>query len=159
MKTKLFIVATCALMLIAAGCKDKTPVEPELDPIAGNVETPSWTAPESYDMTASMTAVIKVDLSQTYPRQVEKEGWKTGEGDLIAAFSGETCIGVDTLGADRADLFFLFMSGLNEGDIEDVQLRYYSKQLKNIFKATELIPFRNDAELGSVSEPYTPEFK
>jgi len=159
MKTKLFIAASCALMLIAAGCKDKNPVEPELKPITGNTETPSWTAPESYDMTASMTAVVKVDLSQTYPQQVAKEEWKTGEGDLLAAFSGETCVGVDTLEADRTDLFFLYIAGLNEGNNEDIQLRYYSKQLKNIFTATELIPFRNDAQKGSVSEPYSPEFK
>lgn len=157
MKTKLLIVASCALLLIAAGCKKNNSDEPELEPIAGNVETPSWTSPETYDMTASMTAIVKVDLSANYAQQVTKEGWQTGEGDLLAAFSGETCLGVDTLNADRTDLFFLYIAGVNEEMTEDIQLRYYSKQLKNIFKAKELIPFSNDAQLGSASIPYMPE--
>ena len=41
----------------------------------------------------------------------------------------------------------------------EVQLKFYSPDLKRIFVAKETFTFRNDAQLGSVSEPYTPEWK
>lgn len=158
MKTKFMTIAICALLLFAAGCKDNN--QPSTDPksIAGNIEKPSWAAPTDYDMTASMTAIVKVDLAKTYPVEVANDKWQITEGDLLAAFSGEKCLGVDTLNADLSGLFFLYISGQNGDNNEDVQLRYYSTTLKNIFVSKELIPFSNDAELGSVSAPYSPEF-
>jgi len=166
---KLMILMSCAMLMLAVGCKKNDEPKPDpqpdpqpqpevLDSISGSVSQPSWAAPESYDMTASMTAIVSVDLSLTYPKQVEAEKWKLADGDLLAAFCGDKCLGVDTLEADRNNLFFLYIAGLNNEDIKDVQLRYYSKQVKNIFKSNSTFSFSNDSQLGSVGTPYTPEW-
>ena len=39
-----------------------------------------------------------------------------------------------------------------------MQLRFYSPDLKRIFVAKEVFPFHNDTQLGSITEPYTPEW-
>ena len=135
--SKIFL---CAVLLLAAGCKDKEqPVNPYVDP--GTTENPNWVLTvDTTDLTVSMTAIVKVSFAQS-------------EGSL-AAFMGNDCCGV----ADYIDgLYHLYLSPANE--TTDVQLRFYSPDLKRIFVATEEIPFRNDANLGSIAEPYTPEWK
>ena len=120
---KSMLIATCALLLLAAGCNDKN--KPET--ITGNVAAPAWTAPEKYDMTSSMTAIIRVDLAVNYPDQVAKAQWQVAEGDVLAAFSGETCLGV----AELVDgLYYLYITAPSEGT--NVKLKYYSAALKNI---------------------------
>ena len=143
---KSMLIATCALLLLAAGCNDKN--KPET--ITGNVAAPAWTAPEKYDMTSSMTAIIRVDLAVNYPDQVAKAQWQVAEGDVLAAFSGETCLGV----AELVDgLYYLYITAPSEGT--NVKLKYYSAALKNIF-VSEPITYSNDAHLGSESAPYIP---
>lgn len=158
---KLMVIASCAVLLMAAGCKDKN--TPEAESLVGSVATPSWQAPESYDMTSSMTAIVKIDFTQSFSaeqlaavKDKMTDGQIVHEGDLLAAFSGENCLGVDTIHADQAGLFFLYMTGSSEENPANVQLRYYSTQLSNIFAANESFAFSNDGHLGSVSEPYTP---
>lgn len=67
----------CALLLFAAGCKDTD--EPTSDPqsIVGDLPVPAWTPAMEYDMTSSMTLIVKVYLSITYPEQVASIGWNT----------------------------------------------------------------------------------
>lgn len=163
---KLMILASCAMLLLLAGCKkeNNTPDQPQpaAEVISGNVEQPAWVGikDDEYDMTSSMTIVVKVDLSLTYPEQVAQANWQVVEGDLLAAFSGETCLGVAAPQADMANLFNLFVAGSNKQNVGDVQLRYYSKQLKNIFAATETFPYSNGGSLeSSVSKPYAPKFE
>ena len=153
---KLMVIASCAVLLIVAGCKDKN--TPEVESLVGSVATPSWQAPESYDMTSSMTAIVKIDSAEQLAAVKDKmtDGQIVHEGDLLAAFSGENCLGVDTIHADQAGLFFLYIAGSSEENPANVQLRYYSTQLSNIFAANESFAFSNDGHLGSVSIPYTP---
>jgi hypothetical protein len=40
----------------------------------------------------------------------------------------------------------------------EVSLRYYSSILKNTFVSVQTFPFRNDENIGTVSNPYSPEF-
>ena len=124
-----------AVLLLAAGCKNS---DPFVDP--GDTPDPHWEVTIENNMTASMTGVVRVSFA-------------SNEGTL-AAFMGNDCCGV----ADYIDgLYHLYLSPANE--TTDVQLRFYSPDLKRIFVATEPIPFRNDANLGSISEPYTPSWK
>jgi hypothetical protein len=60
-------------------------------------------------------------------------------------------------------LFYLYIAALNgqsdSGEAPQVKLRYYSSILKNTFDAQQTVPFKNDAQLGTVSDPYKPEFR
>ena len=93
-------------------------------------------------MTASMTAIVKVSFAQN-------------EGTL-AAFIGEDCCGIAEYKADYG-LYWLYLSPAAETG-GDVQLRFYSPDLKRIFDAASTFPFSNDTQLGSIAEPYTPEW-
>ena len=137
-----FIVGLTALAVFFVSCKN---TDPFVDP--GDTPDPHWEVTIENDMTASMTGVVRVSFA-------------SNEGTL-AAFMGNDCCGV----ADYIDgLYHLYISPANEGtndqsQMSDVQLRFYSPDLKRIFVATEEIPFRNDANLGSIAEPYTPSWK
>ncbi len=164
MKKLMLIASCCAVLLLAAGCSNSNqPQDPATTaPLAGAVEQPAWLSPKQYDMTTSMTAIVRIDLTQSFTagqlaavKDRLTDGQVAHEGDLLAAFSGENCLGVDTLSADREGLFFLFVTP-TDTDAADIQLRYYSTQLKNIFVAASSFPFSNNGHLGSVAEPYTP---
>lgn len=148
MKGKYLALITCALMLFAAGCKDK-PKEPES--IIGTTERPAWTDPDDYDMSSSMTAIVKVDMTTTYTaEQLAAANYKLEANDLVAAFSGDKCLGV----AEQVDgLFFLYITAPEDGG--NVTLKHYSSVLKNLYTA-QPVAFRNDQQLGTVSEPYSP---
>ena len=82
-------IILCAVLLLAAGCKDRNvPVNPYVTP--GNTENPGWVINVENNMTASMTAIVKVSFAQN-------------EGTL-AAFIGEACCGIAEYKADA----FLF---------------------------------------------------
>lgn len=162
MKRLPFIGLMCAVMLLAA-CKQKEEPkpdpqpdpQPEVESIASDKSAPTWAAPSEYDMTASMTAIIRVDLSMTYSaEQIQAGNYQLSENDVLAAFSGETCLGV----AEQIDgLFYLYIT--SPSDDSQVKFRYYSATLKNNFVSRESVPFSNDSSLGTVSSPYTPEFE
>lgn len=136
--SKIFL---CAVLLLAAGCKDKEqPVNPYVDP--GTTENPHWEVTIENDITASMTAIVKVSFAQS-------------EGSL-AAFIGNDCCGIGDYNADLG-LYWLYISPATEQG-GNVQLRFYSPDLKRIFYATSTFPFRNDTQPGTVAEPYTPEW-
>jgi hypothetical protein len=148
--------------LLMTSCKKDDKSEPEqqeqgqgtTETLVSNLPRPSWAAPDTTDMTSSMTAVITVDLRAQYPNLAKD--YELNEEDLIAAFAGNTCLGV---ASPMEDLFFLYVAGPT-GKIEanDITLRYWSKQYKNIFVATDAFPFVNDSHLGTVAEPLTPAF-
>ena len=143
------MIASCALLLLAAGCKDKntpeeqTPAKPAEQSTQGNVEDPKWVVTVENDLTSSMTAVVKVTVSD--------------QPGTLAAFMGDACCGVATFN-DEVGLYWLYMSPATEAG-GDVQLRFYSPEFKHIYNAKETFPFRNDdVDLGNVSTPYTPEW-
>lgn len=159
MKHQFLTLATCALLLLAAGCKPKEePVNPDKQSFSANVERPTWSAPEVTDMTSSMTAVIKVEKLND---QMVNDSI-VNEADLLAAFSGETCLGTAPL---QDGLFFLYIasptsysdSGLTSNS-EAVTLRYYSAHYKNLFEAKDAFYFHNDDRLGTVAAPIVPSF-
>ena len=141
-------ILLCALLLLAAGCKKEEQNTPET--FVSDKARPTWTVPEAPDMTSSMTAVIKVDLKAQYPDQAAD--FVLDANDLLAAFQGETCLGI----ADLQDgLFYLYIAGVND---EPITLRYYSAHYKNQFEAKDAFPFVNDDHLGTVAAPYIPAF-
>jgi hypothetical protein len=140
-----FNLLLCALLLFAAGCKDKNAPET----FASDQPRPTWTAPEKTDMTSSMTAVVKVDLAAQYPETAAD--FVLDDNDLLAAFSGETCLGVASA---QDGLFFLYIAG-TEGA---VTLRYYSAHYKNLFEAKDAFPYHNDDHLGTPDSPLIPTF-
>jgi len=135
----LAVVAICF-----AGCNDKN--EPES--FHGDKARPTWTAPTQYDYSSSMTAVVKVDLKALYPSRAAD--FVLDNNDLLAAFAGETCVGV---GSQLENGLFNLMVVDAEGA---VTLRYYSAFYKNLFEAKDAFIFKNDGRLGTIAEPFIP---
>ena len=137
------ILVLCSLFLVAlAGCKGKEqPVNPYVDP--GTTENPDWALSGDNDMSASMTAIVKVSFTKS--------------AGSLAAFIGNDCCGIANYNTDLG-LYWLYISPAKEAE-GNVQLRFYSPELKRIFVAASSFPFSNDAQLGSITEPYTPEWK
>ena len=138
----LAVVALCF-----AGCKKDTNAPESFN---GNVARPTWTNPTQYDYSSSMTAVVKVDLKAQYP-DVAADFVLQSE-DLLAAFSGETCVGV---GSQLENGLFNLMIVDAEGAIT---LRYYSAFYKNLFEAKDAFAFKNDGRVGSIDSPFIPAF-
>ena len=139
---KLLAIGYWLLALVLTGCEPKDPFTTQ-----GNVENPNWVVTVENDMTASMTAIVKVSFANN-------------EG-VLAAFMGNECCGI----AEYIDgLYWLYISpatGVSDAfgpENTNIQLRFYSPELKRIFEAKQTFPFQNDTQLGTVSEPYTPEW-
>ena len=115
------------------------------------VERPTWTAVEVPDMTSSMTAVIAVQklAGVTVPDSV------VTDNDLLAAFSGETCLGIAQL---QDGLFFLYITAPPSVSAA-VSLRYWSAHYTNLFIAADAFPFVNDTQQGTVAAPFVPAFE
>ena len=147
------VIALCSLFLVGLmACKGKGDGPESL---ISDKEKPAWAAPAEFDMSSSMTATVKVDLSLTYPKHVKNASEAVAEDDLLAAFVGNVCVGVTDSVVDG--LFFLYITPPT-GDEGDIKLRYYSSILKNTFISKETFLFQNDEQKGSYSKPYTPEF-
>ncbi len=131
----LWLIAT--LLVALAACESDPFVNP------GATENPNWVVTVENDPTSSMTAIVKVSFA-------------ANEG-ILAGFMGDECCGIAEYKADLG-LYTLYLSPAPETG-EDIQLRFYSPDLKRIFVAPETLPFRNDAIIGSVAEPYTPAWK
>lgn len=151
MKKYIFILVLCALTVCTlVGCKNDSSSEP--DTLAGDVSEPAWTFPEEHDYSSSMTAVVKVDLTASYPKLAKD--FVLTEKDRLAAFAGSTCMGV---AYPKDGLFFLYIAPM-EPYTGEVTLRYYSAHYKNLFEVLNAFPFANDARLGTVAEPFTPQW-
>ncbi len=136
---RLFIAGLTALAVSAlalSGCKDNS--DPFVDP--GNTPDPNWVVTVDNNMTTSMTATVSVSFAK--------------QPGTLAAFMGNECCGVAEYKAENG-LYWLYMSPATEAGGE-IQLRFYSPELKRIFRSTTTFPFTNDTQLGSVSAPYTP---
>ena len=163
MKNMMLPVRNFSMLLLAAAlcfasCDDKnkptpTPTEQDLN---GNAARPTWTAAENPDMTASMTAVIAVQQLNG----VAIPDSCVGGNDVLAAFSGETCLGIAQYN-EEAHLFFLYIAGPttnDQGQTTHVTLRYWSAHYTNLFELKDAFRFANDTQLGSPAEPYIPAF-
>ena len=136
-----FSVAVFALLALAvsfSGCKDNS--DPYINP--GDTPDPQWKVTvDTTDMTASMTAIVKVSF--------------TGKQGTLAAFMGDDCGGI----ADYIDgLYYLYISPSANSNA-NVQLQFYSPDLKRVFVSKQTFPFVNDGNQGSVSAPFTPEWE
>lgn len=150
MKRKFLIIMSCAMLLGVAGCNDK---KNEPASIIGNTEKPVWVSPSNYDMAASMTAVVKIDLTSTYSaEQLSAAAYKQSADDVMAAFAEDSCLGVGIYKEDYG-MYWLYITAPESG--KAVTLKYYSAALKNIFVSGSF-PFSNDTQLGLVSQPYIP---
>ena len=149
-KKHLYIFVLCTLSLCTlVGCKDKNTPET----FASDQPRPTWATLENYDYNSSMTAVVKVDLKAQYPDQAADFVIK--DDDLLAAFSGETCLGT---ASPEEGLFYLYIAAPVTGNPSSVTLRYYSAHYKNLFEAANAFTFQNDAHLGTIAEPFVPTF-
>lgn len=150
MKNMMSLVRNCNLLLLSilllsvAGCK-KDVNEPQT--VHGNQPRPSWVVTDESNLQSSMTAIIKV----TTLNGQAIDNTMVGADDLLAAFIGEECVGI----AEYKDgLFYLYLSA-EEGT---VTLRYYSAYYTNLFEVKDAFVYRNDASIGTVSEPYCPQW-
>jgi len=150
MKNMMSLVRNCKLLLLSilllsvAGCK-KGVNEPQT--IHGNQPRPSWVVTDESNLQSSVTATIKV----TTLNGQAIDDTMVGADDLLAAFIGEECVGI----AEYKDgLFYLYLSA-EEGI---VTLRYYSAYYTNLFEVKDAFVYRNNASIGTVSEPYCPQW-
>jgi len=138
------------LTVLFAACDKKDNPTPEKN-LYGNAARPAWTAPANPDPSISMTAVIAVQKLEgiTIPDSV------VSANDVLAAFSGETCLGIAKY---EEGLFFLYIASPVTGNPSSVTLRYYSAHYKNLFEAKDAFRFINDDHLGTIAEPFKPAF-
>ena len=97
-----------------------------------------------FDLTSSMTAVVKVDLKAQYPN-IAKD-FVLDDTDLLAAFSGDICLGVTS---PDEGLFYLYIGVPIGVTPSSVTLRYYSAHYKNLFEHKDAFPYLNDECLGT----------
>ena len=141
------------LFALCISCKNgqNAPDDPaENEPIAGNLPKPEWTAVADYDMTASMVAIVQVEKLNN---QEMYDKIANDREALLAAFAGEECLGIAQ--PDSATgLFFLYICAPTQA--QTIRLHYYSAVYKNIFIDQDGFSFVNDAQKGSVKDPYIP---
>ena len=89
-----------------------------------------------------MTAIVKVSIAS--------------QPGILAAFIGDDCCGVTSSENYIDGRYHLYISPSAQG--EDVQLKFYSPDLKRIFVAKRTFKYTNDDRLGTVDAPYTPEW-
>ena len=125
------------LLCMVVGCQS----DPFVDP--GDTPDPQWAVSAGSDLTASMQAIFEVSFAKS-------------QGTL-AAFVGDECCGV-TKASDYVDgLYYIVITApKTEGE---VQLCFYSPELKRIFLANETFSFVNNFTLGTPSEPFKPTWK
>lgn len=148
-KKTFFCILACSMVVLVlmTACKKKQDPETFLSDKA----RPTWTTPDKQDMTSSMTAVIKIDLKTQYP--VLASDFVLNDNDLIAAYSGETCLGT---ASPKDGLFFLYVGAPVGVTPSSVTLKYYSAYYKNIFEAKDAFPFVTDGIIGKISKPFVP---
>ena len=130
-------IGLTALTVFLSSCENP---DPYVNP--GDTPNPNWVITVENDMISSMTAVVKVSFAQS-------------EG-ILAAFIGDDCCGVTSSENYIDGRYNLFISPSEQG--EDVQLKFYSPDLKRIFVAKYTFKYVNNDHLGSPSNPYTPEW-
>ena len=153
-KCRLFslILIAAAISMIVTSCK-KSKDEPSS--ITGNVAKPVWNIPENYDLSSSMTAIVKVDMTRAYTEeQLKNANYRITNDDLLAAFCGNICIGIGEWKEDY-QAYWLFIAAPESGD--QVTLKYYSAALRNLF-AADPFPYKNNEQLGTPATPYTPNW-
>lgn len=142
------LTVLCTVLL--AGCKDKPGA------LIGGIEKPVWTATTDYDLSSSMTAVVRVDLFGSFTdEELSAAKYAPSANDELAAFAGTTCLGVGTWN-ETYDAYWLYITAPT--DDEELVLRYYSAALKQIFVATTTLPYHNDTQVGTAAAPYTPQW-
>ena len=146
--TVLTVSLLTALAVFFTACKGKEqPVAPYLTP--GSTENPNWGVSGDNDLTASMTAIVKISF--------------TDQPGILAAFIGNDCFGIAEY-KEEYGLYWLYIApatkeGMNyQSPITNVQLKFYSPNLKRIFVATSTLPFVNDTNHGTIAAPYTPSW-
>ena len=148
------LLVVIAMSFLVTSCKKDKDNEP--DSIIGNVSKPAWALPADWDLSSSMTAIVKVDLTSLYTEdQLKAVNYQLTTNDMLAAFCGDECLGIGEWKEDYK-AYWLYISAPEKGD--KVTLKYYSPVLKHIYRASETIPYVNDKWYGSTSEPYTPDW-
>ena len=131
----LLVCILCSVFCTLTGCENP---DPYVNP--GDTPDPHWVITVENDMTSSMTVIVKVSFAE--------------QAGTLAAFIGDDCCAVTT-SVDFVDgLYYLYISPSAQG--EDVQLKFYSPNLKRIFVAKQTFKYNNNDRLGSPSAPYTP---
>ena len=153
------IITLFALVgLVFSGCQKEnitaTDTPGTLGTPNGNVEKPLWSVDTNYDYSSSMTAVVEVALTLSYPQVANN--WHVDSSDMVGAFYGDKCVGV---AKPTPYLFFVYITAPEVGNTEPITLRYYSSILKNIFYSNVVFPFSNGSQQGTVNQPLRPLFR
>lgn len=157
MKTTVFSVQNIAkmalftLLLLVVSCNSSE--DPEYS-IFGYQSKPAWKVSPDYDMSSSMTMIVKVDLSSVYTaKQLSDVHFDVNDKDIMAAFADTVCLGVDSL---IEGLNHIYVGATSEG-VESFRLKYYSSMLKHIY-VSESIPYEVQGQKGTISDPFVPKW-
>lgn len=157
MKTTVFKVQNIAkmalfsLLLLVVGCNSSE--DPELS-IFGYQSKPAWKVSQDYDMSSSMTMIVKVDLTSVYTaKQLSDARFEVKEDDIMAAYADTVCLGIDSL---IGGLNHIYVGATSEG-VEAFKLKYYSSMLKHIF-VSESIPYEVQGTKGTINDPFVPKW-
>lgn len=157
MKTTVFSVQNIAktalfvLLLLVVGCNNSE--EPEQS-IVGYQAKPEWKVSQDYDMSSSMTMIVKVDMTSVYTdQQLSEVRFEVKDNDIMAAYADAVCLGLDTL---IDGLNHIYVGATSEG-VESFRLKYYSSVLKHIY-VSESIPYEVQGHKGTIGTPFVPKW-
>lgn len=127
---------------------DKAPLWTPMDPKVKLLTAPLWKVIDDYDLTSSMTITCKIVSGNT--------AVKVAEGDMVAAFIDEKCVGVATF--TKVDYygkeFFLYINDvLEDKSTSNIVLKYYSSSWQVVYQWELPQSFCKDAILGKVDDP------
>ena len=109
---------------------------------------PTWSVvPSDYQFTMSMTGVVKFYCAESI-----------NENDIVAAFVGDECRGVQALNTDVNGRKFAFLTVYsNTSSNEEISFKLYKADEDRVFDAVFQVDFENDGSYGTSELPY--EFK
>lgn len=106
-----------------------------------------------WSLSDNINPLISMTLTTGYPADFESSASKE---DKVAVFRDSICVGVAS--PEETSLgtrFFVLIYGAesNEELSRELIIRFYSKEHRRIFHASESIIFASDTQVGTVSDP------
>jgi hypothetical protein len=105
---------------------------------------PNWSVdPSDYQFTANITGVLIINNE-----------YAEGDSNIIGAFSGEVCRGVEDGAIQVGDLWLYFMTIYSNANGDTISFKTYVADLDTILDIQETVEFSSNEIWGSPSDPF-----
>lgn len=105
---------------------------------------PNWSVdPSDYQFTANITGVLIINNE-----------YAEGDSNIIGAFSGEVCRGVEDGAIQVGDLWLYFMTIYSNANGDTISFKTYVADLDTILNIQETVEFSSNEIWGSPSDPF-----